>query len=312
MTLAPRPTRAGARRAAIAAMRAPQRAVLLAAGALLLAACSSGSEGTERQLKTAATATATAQAALSAWLAGDAPADYARRTVSTMRERLAKAAEEVAASEAGAAARRAALLNRCARPGRRSGAPRRRSGPTIGPTPRARAPRPRRRRRASPSLPPATGRRRDEQAAGDLARHRHERRRLPRGRLAHDRGAGRRRLRLQARLGDRSRYDLHHLPRRDGGALRGGEPSHHFRRDPRALRLQLLSVAAHRDAVRQFPLARGRDRRRRDRARARHRHRLSMVGAAGRARRLAAAVEGHLRLHREGRSMLGLVTLCFA
>ena len=111
MTLAPRPTRAGARRAAIAAVRAPQRAVLLAAGALLLAACSSGSDGAERQVKTAATATATAQAALSAWLAGDAPADYARRTVRTMREKLAKAAEEVAASEAGGAARRAAMLN---------------------------------------------------------------------------------------------------------------------------------------------------------------------------------------------------------
>jgi hypothetical protein len=111
MTLAPRPTRAGARRAAIAAVRAFPRAVLLAAGALLLAACSPGSDGTERQLKTAANATATAQTALSAWLAGDAPADYARRTVRTMRERLAKAAEEVAASEAGVAARRAALLN---------------------------------------------------------------------------------------------------------------------------------------------------------------------------------------------------------
>jgi hypothetical protein len=89
-------------------MRALQRAVLLAAGALLLGACSSGSDGAERQ---AATATATAQAALSAWLAGDAPADYARRTVRTMRERLAEAAEEVAASEDGGAARRAALLN---------------------------------------------------------------------------------------------------------------------------------------------------------------------------------------------------------
>src|SRR3954471_3875739 len=98
MTLAPRPTRAGARRAAIAAVRALQRAVLLAAGALLLAACSSGSDGTERQVKTAATATATAQTALSAWLIGDAPADYARETVRTMRERLAKAADEVAAS----------------------------------------------------------------------------------------------------------------------------------------------------------------------------------------------------------------------
>src|SRR4051794_732268 len=109
MTLAPRPIRAGARRAAIAAVRALPRAVLLVAGALLLAACSSGSDGTERQLKAAATATATAQTALSAWLAGDAPADYARRTVRTMRERLAKAAEEVAASEAGVAARRGGL-----------------------------------------------------------------------------------------------------------------------------------------------------------------------------------------------------------
>src|SRR4051812_14854486 len=105
MTLAPRPTRAGARRAAIAAVRALPRAVLLAAGALLLAACSSGSDGPERQVKTAATATATAQTALSAWLAGDAPADYARDTVRTMREKLAKAADEVAASEAGGAAR---------------------------------------------------------------------------------------------------------------------------------------------------------------------------------------------------------------
>ena len=78
---------------------------------LLLAACSSGSDGTERQVKTAATAAATAQTALSAWLTGDAPADYARRTVGTMREKLAKAAEEIAASEAGGAARRAALLN---------------------------------------------------------------------------------------------------------------------------------------------------------------------------------------------------------
>ncbi|MFL5234198.1 MAG: hypothetical protein ACJ8DM_14915, partial [Microvirga sp.] len=96
MTLAPRPTRAGARRAAIAAVRAFPRAVLLAAGALLLAACSP--DGTERQVRTAATATATAQTALSAWLAGDAPADYARETARTMRERLTKAAEEVAAS----------------------------------------------------------------------------------------------------------------------------------------------------------------------------------------------------------------------
>ncbi|MFL5115171.1 MAG: hypothetical protein ACJ8DG_05955 [Microvirga sp.] len=111
MTLAPRPIRAGARRAAIAAVRALPRAVLLVAGALLLAACSSGSDGTERQLKAAATATATAQTALSAWLAGDAPADYARRTVRTMRERLAAAAEEVVASEDGGAARRAELLN---------------------------------------------------------------------------------------------------------------------------------------------------------------------------------------------------------
>ena len=78
---------------------------------LLLAACSSGSDGTERQVKTAATAAATAQTALSAWLTGDAPADYARETARTMRERLTKAAEEVAASEAGGAARRAALLN---------------------------------------------------------------------------------------------------------------------------------------------------------------------------------------------------------
>ena len=202
MTLAPRPTRAGARRAAIAAVRAPQRAVLLAAGALLLAACSSGSDSAERQVKTAATATATAQTALSAWLAGDAPADYAR----AHGPDHAREARQGCRGGRGVRGRRGRPAGGDAQPDApgRGGARARRGGGRgrrSRAAPSARAPRPRRRRRALPPLPPATGRRRDEQAPGDLARHRHQRRRLLRGRLDRDARPGRGRLRLPARSG---------------------------------------------------------------------------------------------------------------
>src|SRR4051794_32387805 len=98
MTLRPSWTRLGSRHAAVLASAASHRSILLAAGVLLLAGCSSDSE---QRVKAAATATATAHMALAAWLAGDVPATYARRTVKTMREKLANAAEEVAASEVG-------------------------------------------------------------------------------------------------------------------------------------------------------------------------------------------------------------------
>ena len=87
------------------------RAAVTIAGALILPACTpSGSERNERQLKSAAAATATAQIALAAWLANDAPAQYARRTVKVMREKLAAAADEISASGTGAAAQRAITL----------------------------------------------------------------------------------------------------------------------------------------------------------------------------------------------------------
>ena len=87
------------------------RAAVTIAGALLLTACAlSGSERNQRQLKSAAAATATAQMALAAWLANNAPAEYAGRTVKAMREKLATATDEIGASDAGPAARRAITL----------------------------------------------------------------------------------------------------------------------------------------------------------------------------------------------------------
>src|SRR5215204_4870243 len=66
--------------------RALSRAILLAAGALVLASCGeSASSANKRQVKSAAGAIATAQMALVAWLADAAPTDYARRTVKAMR-----------------------------------------------------------------------------------------------------------------------------------------------------------------------------------------------------------------------------------
>jgi len=91
--------------------RALSRAILLAAGALVLASCGeSASSANKRQVKSAAGAIATAQMALVAWLADAAPTDYARRTVKAMREKLATATDEIAASDAGPAAQRAITL----------------------------------------------------------------------------------------------------------------------------------------------------------------------------------------------------------
>jgi len=91
--------------------RALSRAILLAAGALVLASCGeSASSANKRQVKSAAGAIATGEMALVAWLAEAAPADYARRTVKAMREKLATAADEIGASDAGPAAQRAITL----------------------------------------------------------------------------------------------------------------------------------------------------------------------------------------------------------
>ena len=107
------PVRARVRHRAVAFPDVPAllRAAVTIAGALLLTACAlSGSERNQRQLKSAAAATATAQMALAAWLANDAPAEYARRTVKAMREKLVAAAAEFSASDTGAAAQRSVTL----------------------------------------------------------------------------------------------------------------------------------------------------------------------------------------------------------
>jgi hypothetical protein len=113
--------KAGVSRRAVAFADVPalRRAAVAVAGALILATCApSGSERDERQLKSAAAATATAQMALTAWLANGAPAAYARRTVKAMRQKLAAAADEISASDSAAAAQRAITLA----PMRQSGA----------------------------------------------------------------------------------------------------------------------------------------------------------------------------------------------
>ena len=292
--------RAGARRAAIAAVRAFPRAVLLAAGALLLAACSPGSDGTERQLDGGERDRDSADGAFG--LARRRRAgEYARRTVRTMRERLAKAAEEVAASEAGVAAPAGGAAQPDA-PGR-GGARARRGGDRGRPSGRRRA-RARRGRDGGvelyrPCLP--------QPAAAAMSKLLE----ISLGIVTSVGGfleVGSMATAAQAGPPSASSSSGRSLSARSASLSSSRWPAASRRSASTRSPTRSASASASTSScgrssqpVRQFPGARAEIGGACDRARVRDRHRLSMVGAAGRARRLAASLEGHLRPHREGR-----------